>query len=343
MVELFKVESIDISQILSFHAENKKYEIIDYSSNKMNVDYVKKKYPLLSIIIPSGQCIFTEITMDMYKYKNISNKSTIYVINPEENTYILFDSSKFYCGKGTKINIYEEVDLSNVSSSNQSYIRENIQNIEYESNINLKKIIYEPINFLLNPGKLLNTYNENNYNRLYETYGNIVDDLLPYIENNQIDTKNRFNRMKVVKNIISKDVCFWIMNECEKQEWIDCKYLNYPICVSIEKIPGVLNYVLYTFNYWIDHIKSLYEMNIKLNIKDIFIAKNNNSQKRIEKINDDAFIALNIQLDNMNNTIIYNNDSIQLEQGDMIVYNKKTLREKCNNYVLVLMIDFNLT
>lgn len=340
MVELFTVETIDIFQIVSFHAPNKKYEIIDFSSNKMNVDYVKKKYPLLSIIIPSGQCIFTEITLDMYKYKNISNKNTIYVINPEENTYVLFDSSKFYCGKGTKINVYEEIDDNNIY--NESYIITEKSLIESETNIDLKKIMYDQINFVLNPGKLSNLYNENNYTKLYETYGSIVDDLIPYIENNQIDSKNRFNRMKVVKNVMSKDVCFWIINECEKQQWIDCKYLNYPICVSIEKIPGVLNYVLYTFNYWITHIKSLYEMNVKLNVKDIFIAKNNNSQKRIEKINDDAFIALNIQLDDINNSIIYNNDSIQLEQGDMIVYNKKTLREKCNNYVLVIMIDFNL-
>jgi len=340
MVELFTVETIDILQIISFHAPNKKYEIIDFSSNKMNVDYVKKKYPLLSIIIPSGQCIFTEITLDMYKYKNISNKNTIYVINPEENTYVLFDSSKFYCGKGTKINVYEEVDDNNIYNS--LYIITEKSLIESESNINLKKIMYDQINFVLNPGKLSNSYNENNYSKLYETYGSIVDDLIPYIENNQIDTTNRFNRMKVVKNVISKDVCFWIINECEKQQWVDCKYLNYPICVSIEKIPGVLNYVLYTLNYWITHIKSLYEMNVKLNVKDIFIAKNNNSQKRIEKMNDDAFIVLNIQLDNMNNSIIYNNDSIQLEQGDMIVYNKTTLREKCNNYVLVIMIDFNL-
>jgi len=83
-------------------------------------------------------------------------------------------------------------------------------------------------------------------------------------------------------------------------------------------------------------------MNIKLNIKNIFVAKNYGSQKRKEKCNDDSFIILNIQLNNKNESIMYNDDSIILEQGDMIVYNKKTVREKCNNYVLVLMIDYSI-
>jgi len=196
MVELFTVETIYILQIISFHAPNKKYEIIDFSSNKMNVDYVKKKYPLLSIIIPSGQCIFTEITLDMYKYKNISNKNTIYVINPEENTYVLFDSSKFYCGKGTKINVYEEVDDNNIYNS--LYIITEKSLIESESNINLKKIMYDQINFVLNPGKLSNSYNEDNYSKLYETYGSIVDDLIPYIENKEMNESNRFHRCRPV-------------------------------------------------------------------------------------------------------------------------------------------------
>jgi len=345
MVQIFQVHSdtMDISQIISFHAPNKRYEIIDYSSNKMNVDYVNKKYPLFSIIIPNGQCVFTDITMELYKFKNIPNENTLYVVDPEENTYVLYDSSKFYVGRGKKINIWDEDISSNISSDISCNIEIKEKTfIESNVNMNLKKIIYETINFNLKPGKLINSFTINNYDKLYEKYGDIINDLIPYIENTEVDIKNRFNKMKVLKNVLSKDVCFWIINESEKKTWSDCKYPNYSTCVYIDNIPGVLNYVLFTCQYWIDHVRILYDMNIKLNIKDIFVAKNNDSQKRIEKCNDNSFIILNIQLNKNNESIIYNDDSIILEQGDMIVYNKKTVREKCNNYVLVLMIDYSV-
>ena len=281
--------------------------------------------------------------MDAYKYKNIPNENTLYVVDAQENTYIVFDSSKFYTGKGIKINIWDEDNIC------EHDIKINIKEklwIDSSFNINLKKIIYEPINKLFPTGKLINSYIENDYNKLYEEHGKIIEDLIPYIENSQLDVNNRFNKMKVLKNVLSPDVCLWIINESEKQPWTDCKYSNYPICVSIEKIPGVLNYVLFTCQYWLEEVRILYDMYLKLNIKDIFVAKNNGSQKRIEKMNDDAFIILNIQLNSKHseneNDIIYNNEKILLDQGDMIVYNKKTMRDKCNNYVLVLMIDFNI-
>jgi hypothetical protein len=343
MVKYYKVDNLDINKIISFHAPNKKYEIIEYNSNKMNVDCVKKKYPLMSIMIPKGQCIFTEIDMEMYKYKNISDDNTFYIVKPSDNTYVLFDSSKFYVGEGTKINIWDETidnndnnrDIDNTFQTNE------LSFDEINMSHDLKKIIYLPITIIYDKTiKVKNIYTKKDYTRLYEKYGNIVDDLIPFIENKELETNNRFIRMKHVQKILSKDVCYWIMNEADKQEWSDCVYTNYDICVLIEKIPGVLNFVLYSCQFWFMEVMKIYNIQIPLNIVEIFIAKDD---KRIrKKSSDDKLIILNIQLNETDVPIQYDNESILLNQGDMFVYNKKTIREKSNNYVLVIMIDITL-
>jgi len=332
MIKYYQVKEITIEKIVSFHGA-KRYEVIEYKSNKMNVDCVKKKYPLFSIMIPKGQCIFTNIDMEMYKYKNILSENTFYIVNPIEDGYVVFDSSKFYVGEGTKINIWD-ID-SDSSTENNELSFETIK-----MNLDLKKVMYSPIH-IENKNtfvKVINKYIKTDYTSLYEKYGTIVDDLIPYIENKELDIGNRFNRMKVIQNVLSKDVCYWIMNECEKQVWDDCKHTNYSSCISIEKIPGVLNFVLYSCHYWLAEVKRIYDIELDLNIKEIFVAKDG-GQKR-DKKNDEAFIILNIQLNETLEPLCYNDDSILLNQGDMIVYNKKTMRERGNNIALVLMIDF---
>jgi hypothetical protein len=335
MIKYYKVDTIDINKIVSFHAPNKKYEIIEYNSNKMNVDCIKKKYPLISIMIPKGQCIFTEIDMEIYKYKNILDDNTFYIVNPLENTYVLFDSSKFYVGEGTKINIWDETIDNEIDST---FEPTELSFDEINMRHDLKKIMYLPITIIYDKTiRVKNTYIKKDYTRLYEKYGNVVDDLIPFIENKELEENNRFNRMKHVQKLLSKDVCYWIMNECDKQDWIDCIYNNYDLCVSIEKIPGVLNFILYSCHFWLVEVMKIYDIQIPLNIVEIFIAKNDN--QKCEKSSDDNLIVLNIQLNETENPIQYNNQNILLNQGDMIVYNKKTIREKSNNYVLVIMID----
>jgi len=341
MVKYYQVDfniEFNIEKLISFYSSNKKYEIIEYKSNKMNIDYVDKKYPLLSILIPKGQCIFTEIDINAYKYKNISSENIFYIVNPLENSYVVFDSSKFYSGEGIKINIWDEIkdekeiDLVDM----KEIIHENI-----EMRINLKDKIYSEMKYDIKNKfvKVQNSFIKNDYKRMYEKYGLITDDLIPFIENKDLHIDNRFNRIKLIKNVLSKDVCYWIMNESEKQKSDDGRYSNYSDCVSIENLPGVLNFVLYSSHYWLTHVKQLYDMNVVLNIKDIFISKN--STKSIKgKNNDDGFIILNIQLNETTESLTYNNDNILLNQGDMIVYTKKTMRECANNYVLVLIIDF---
>jgi hypothetical protein len=79
-------------------------------------------------------------------------------------------------------------------------------------------------------------------------------------------------------------------------------------------------------------------MVLDLNVKEIFIAKNTDCQKNQGNV-DDSFIILNIQLNETSTPLNYNDDTILLNQGDMIIYNKKTMRDRANNYVLVLLIE----
>jgi hypothetical protein len=291
--------------------------------------------------------------MDTYKFKKISDENVFYIVNPldSENGYVIFDSSKFYVGEGTKINIWDELNANsetNDTAETNETAETNIDNdtpIEFNEitmNVDLKKIIYQPITIINSSifAKVINHYKKVDYTRLYEKYGNVIDDLIPFIENKELDEKNRFNRMKILQNVLSKDVCYWIMHESDKQQWTDCVYTNYDISIPIEKMPGVLNFILFSCHFWLAEVMKIYDIQLGLNIVDIFIAKKTN-RTRETQISDDKFITLNIQLNETEEPITYNKDKILLKQGDMLVYNKKIMRERSNNYVLVIMLDFN--
>jgi hypothetical protein len=335
-MKYYQTNKIDIPQIVSYHAPNKKYEVINFTSTKMNID----KNHFMTIMIPKKQCIFTEIDINGYKFKNIPDENMFYIIHPLENTYVVFDSSRFYVGEGIKINIYHE-NIEEIESQ-KDYEETDCQKIhiqeieldEFKMSIDLKNIIYKTITITGPHGKIINSYKKDYI--LYEKYGAIADELKPYIENTPLQEGNRFLRMKVIENVLSQDVCHWIIHESEKQIWSDCVHTNYSSCISIEKIPAVLNFVLYACHYWLAEVKRIYDIEMMLNIKEIFVSKNTRNQI---KTNDNAFIILNIQLNQTYEPIEYN-EAILLKQGDMIVYNKKTLRTRGDNYALVVMVDF---
>jgi hypothetical protein len=226
----------------------------------------------------------------------------------------------------------------------------------YEENF----IINEFDNFLktcsMNSIILINNIDKN-YNdilKLSDKYGDICHDLYPFVNRHldiNIDLTNRFYKNKIIQNVLSKDVCYWIINESEKIELGKCKYNNYDTYISIEKIPSVLNFLLFIINFWLLNIKKLYSCeNLNFNIIDIFISKYTK-----EIINDHAnceesFLTLNINLNNdfdyKDGEIIFtgNEEKIKINQGDMLIYNGKQKRTKGIvsegvKYVLIIFIE----
>jgi hypothetical protein len=361
-------------------------------SNVLNIEYNKKnkKFPLFSIICntfdntENDYFLFTDINIENYKYKEIPEENNLIICIPGRNTNIVFDGSKYYGliknsnNSYLKINVWEDTPVNNRNNTNNFdntqvfdsniFIENNKITCEKINSENIvEKILYENTDIAVNTFKTIiekhnnsniiiikNRKNQNiDYELMHEKYGDLTEDIFPFLNNDiDIQDNNRFNRNKIVKSTLSKDVCYWIINESEKKKFEDSPFKNYNTYLNIEQIPSVLNYILFVTNIWFYEIKNRYSINTELylNIKNIFITKQTKYQgENINKNIDDDFFTINIQLNDTNDytggeIVFENNDTISLEQGDMLIYNGKKLRSKENiktgfKYTLVLMID----
>ena len=189
-------------------------------------------------------------------------------------------------------------------------------------------------------------------------YGKNAEDLMPFIGDGgsgaMVAENNRFNKNVTIRNLLSKDICYWIINEVIKyNKWSSGSNKNYSANLNVENIPAVLSYVLFVSNFWLQKIKEIYCVpDIDCNIKDIFISKYTKDEEVIGvSLNkDNTFLSLNIQLndgvDFKGGAIEFTRDgeSYLLEQGEALIYNgKKDRTNGCvvdgEKYVLVILVD----
>lgn len=364
--------------------------------DSFKIDYYKKAktYPVFSIILfldeSSNPIIFTEIDIESYKYKEIKDENTVICVKPGKNTQVVFDSSKYYGIYKTNDNIINtpilKINILNtqmndipmyISSKNDyEYISLNITPIENHSNhetLVYKNIIhsflYEEPKKIFVLDNILLKYPENsqiiinntikNYNDieyLLQKYGEIANDIYPFVNENVdlsiIDfEKNRFYKNKIFQKMLSQDVCYWIINECEKLQWETSKYQNYNTYLNIEKIPSIMNFLLFVSNFWLIEIKNIYDCkNVTFCINDIFVSKFTKEKINNNQNHDNSFLTMNIYLndtvDYKDGEIIFENDNekIEIYQSDCLIYNGKKKRTVGSvsdgvKYVLVLMID----
>lgn len=338
--------------------------------------------------------VFTDIDVESYKYKDIPDENSFVIFIPKQNTHIVFDSSKYYGflynidetnkdlsplfikinvwdNSPVNINIYRneciepnkysEMNIININNTANDTIIDDtlfyklLYDFKNKSTVKIEKLMEKYTNTSTSIINIKHTVNKNvNYLSLVEMYGNITDDIIPFLNDTySILPTNRFNQNKIVTNILSKDVCYWIINECEKNTFIDSPYSSYINYLNIEKIPSILNFILFVSNYWLNHIRKVYDIEkVDINIKDIFISKLTNNVNNNCCNKDPSFLTLNIQL---NDCIDYiggyiqfdNDDKIKLNQGDMLVYNGQKLKtngiiENGIRYVLVLLLDIKI-
>lgn len=169
-------------------------------------------------------------------------------------------------------------------------------------------------------------------------------------EQNKINIflKNIFLRRVVYDGIYSKNVCNWMIMECEEYARKN-NYWNANSHISIDKISSIFNFCLFSFNDIFNKIIKSYCLtdSAKLNILDIFIAKNG-----ADLNNDKSIITINIPLNNCEdgtNDGIQFNDGITtfLKQGDLIVYSSKSKSSKGSNnkkqYMLIAFVYITLS
>jgi len=198
-----------------------------------------------------------------------------------------------------------------------------------------------------------------NYNYLLNKYGIIVNDILELSSDKNITENNRFYKNKIFQNLISIDVCHWIINETEKNgNWIESSYNNYEYSIKAEEISHVFNYLIFSSNMWIQFLKTKYNVpqDMKINIQDIFVAKNTqNSYKKLTKtMIEKNYFVCNVQINDISHVQggdIYfdknTEDKLKLNQGDMLIYNSCRVHdydeiEVGTSYNLVLIINFEL-
>ena len=199
-------------------------------------------------------------------------------------------------------------------------------------------------------------YNKNiNIKKSIIQFGECANDLLEAILEPQLSKTNRFYKNKIIRNMLSMDVCYWILNDCfklQQDKWVKSMYKNYEYSVQLELFPHILNYILFMMNFWLQEIRKLYGIpsNLNMNVKELFIAKYSTRHILTEFTQDEGFFMINIQLnsesDYANGKIVFQGDEepIQLCQTDCVVYSGKRSRTPGNvssgeKYVLSIIIE----
>lgn len=390
-----------IYNIVLFHMQKKNIELnnnhnIEFSIvsewNNFKIDYYRKnkQYPVISILTflddDINPIIFTDISLDEYKYKEIPIDNKFICIHPKKDSQIVFDSSKYYGfyknnenqnGAILKINVWENktdnllytsnydniCELSSIVPVEQCvyetiYFKNIIESLLYKDIVRIHKldeIILKYSDVLITIDNISSKYTE--ISVLQNKYGEIAKHIFPFINN--IDytediNDNCFYKNKIIKQILSKDVCYWIINECQKQDMQISKYENYNTYLNIEQIPSVFNFILFVSNYWMIELQKLYTCeNVSFNITDIFITKFTSEHISDEKKIDESFLTINIYLsdivDYTGGSVIFNDsdENIIINQGDCLIYNGKKPKTKGSvtngvKYILVLLIDIVL-
>ena len=312
-----------------------------------------------------------------FDYKEESNPICllINIWNTEITNYNLYDLVDIEKSNSTSSQISEITELVSPCIEpkliTNNFLRKKTMNIsiiekilyDYEDNLNeineillTEKELFES-KTLYNGVFIKNTINcifDKDY--LINKYGNIITPFFPFINNfNELEETNKFNKSKIIKNILSNDVCYWIINECEiYNNWSKSKYINYPNYLNLELLPSVYNLIKYLLNFWLHQIKLLYdiEKTININIKDIFITKYLKTSYSDIKNKDDTFLSMNILLNNKvdytRGEIIFKEDeAIIIEQGDMLIFNGKRDRTsgtvtEGEKFVLVILTELKL-
>jgi hypothetical protein len=172
---------------------------------------------------------------------------------------------------------------------------------------------------------------------------------------------NRFIQRFIYNKMFSKNVCEWIILESENYAknnggWTTRRHENYPTTdIPIEKIPGVFNFVLNSFENIFNKIKKSYcfTEEVIFNIKDLFIVKyNEETQNKLDLHQDGSFLSINLLLSDTKEFEgggTYFNDGLTvfLEQGDLLVHSGKVEHSglpitKGTRYIMVAFVNIEV-
>jgi hypothetical protein len=348
---------------------------------KLRINYIpkSKKYAVLSIVCciqkSDSPLVFTEIDLDVYKYKDFPRSNKVWVYFPDTGHHVVFDGSKHYGVYGStntkylRIVVYPgEQTRPELEPLNLSVLPVSLPSSEQEHEVHIyDPDVMEHLVYGTKPVVQLSHYTNTtrvhfiqkegfDYKKMVSQHGDMINDILSIIDSKETVTEsNRFYRNKILQNILPREVCYWILNECFKPiEWKLCPHANYEYYVNLESFPHILNYMLFMSHFWIEEIRKQYSIpsSLNLNIKEIFVAKYTTNKVIYTKHADGGLFCMNIQLnlpsDFTEGSVLFDDGyTIDLQQGDCLLYNGKRLRTPGyvtdgEKYVLVTMVDIVL-
>lgn len=294
-------------------------------------------------------------------FYNSSCENTIY-----NNELMIYQYNKLLVSKTISGNCNN--DIIECEKEKELFIVPNLTNRIYETIIHkniINLFLYEEDNNIIVINNIFKKYHDSlmiiitnttsqyrDITYLEDIYGDIANDIYPFINNDMdylIDIcNNRFYKNIILQKILSKEICYWIINESEKNNWELSSYNNYNTYLNVEKMPSILNFLFFISKFWLLEIQNIYDCkNITLNITDMFISKYTTENINENIYNDGTFLSLNIFLnDHTEGEIIFkdNNEKVRINQGDMLIYNGKKLRSPGSisngvKYILILLID----
>jgi hypothetical protein len=265
------------------------------------------------------------------------------------------------------------------------------ENIFYNNKgkIELPSIVIQEIKNNLNveSGNINNNNNNNNNVSVYNYYfvDNYDENTVDLVKNKkfelinkQVETMrkidcnkdnvnnyllgNRFIQRFTYKNIFSKNVCEWIINESElyanaNAGWNINKYEGKKITqyLQADKLKSIFGFILFSFNDIFNKVKKSYCLteNITFNINDIFIIKNQKDiTHSIKEKTQNSFFTMYVLLSDeltFKDSGISFHDGISefLNQGDLIIHSSKVKNSELeiyegNKYVLLAHIDLSI-
>jgi hypothetical protein len=388
----------NINKVLDLNKNIIEFSLLKNNNYIIDYNRETKTYPLVTALTflndGPANLLFTNVDIESYKYKNIKDHNNIAIIPQKKNKNVCFDSSNFYGifnmdnSAVLKINVWSEnpnfifsnYDFNTISKDiaylNVEFNKDTtcviesiidddkkiIENILYEESCDVYNDLLITINNNKDKGILFIIIKLaiNDYYYLINKYGDSMGtDIFNIITKDCIvNEKNIFYKKQIIKNTLSHDVCYWIINESlrhkHENSWKNNKYNTFDKTLDIEEIPSVFNFLKFVSLNYCKQIKTLYNVdNFELNIISMFITKSFNASDNKENDftlkNDKSFLTLLIQLNNENdfeNGKIYFDDdsSLLLMQGDMLIYNGKTMRTKeqvtnGEKVMLVIIID----
>lgn len=347
-------------------------EIYNYESKTV----ILKKYvrPIRTIILwlddecLNNKFIITNVDDNAYKYKLFRNETSIHLLNPCKAHQIDFNGNYFYGKIKVKtensdipnyaliINVFNEMpNYINSLKIHSTLVNETHKLYESSMSNNTEAIIIENNfvsydffdNLLYNKNipsvylDILTTYNDPHIQIIKsmikkEPASSCKNDILMIIDPSNNIGCNRFLQ-RFTKNIYSPITCKWIIDEYSK-----CN--SHTNSISIEKMPNIFSYVVFSFKEIIDFFIKSYcvDSDINISITSGEIIK----YKSCDMVDLGGFGVSCLLLLSNKASIVFNDGlNYELTQGDVLLYKKQEFGLKCLDeccYIALFYITVSL-